>query len=273
MKPNFLVIGAPKAATTTICALLQEHPDVYMFPRKGTQFFNRRYEFGFEWYERLFDEANGESAVGEGSPGYAAEPTTPRTAQRIAEYLPDVRLIYVVRDPIRRIESHYAQTVDNGREYESFGAAVRECTPLMEASRYWARLNDYRAHFADDQILVLFYEDFKADSRSVLRRCFEFLDVDPTFEVSDSSMARNTRADKKVDRRVLRWIRKHPSYVKLQWALPQWVTDRLKPVLRRRVTVDVSWDQETLDWVQEELADDSRQFLEFFDKPADYWRS
>ncbi len=271
MKPNFLVIGAPKAATTTVCALLSEHPEVYMLPQKGTQFFNRRYDFGWDWYEGLFSGAGDAKAIGEGSPSYAVATGDPPTAQRIAKHLPDVRLIYIVRHPVERLESHYVQQIDNGQQFKSLSDAVYNSPALVAASRYWARISDYRQAFPDEQILVLFFEDFKKDPQETLRRCFEFLDVDPTFAVSDPKSAKNTRADKRTDRPLLRWVRRHESYVKLQWALPRWFVETLKPLLRRPIKIDVTWDEPTRLWVIEQVADDARQFLEFYQKPPDYW--
>jgi hypothetical protein len=272
MKPTFLVIGAPKAATTTICALMAEHPDVYLFPRKGTQFFNRRYELGWQWYESLFSEARDEIAIGEGSPGYAGGPKAPVVAARIASHLPEARLIYVARHPIKRLEAHYAQQFDNGREFSSLGEAVHKCPPLVEGSRYWARLNDFRQCFPDGQILCLFYEDFCADPQTTLRRCFEHVGVDPTFQVSNPTLAKNTRSDKRTDRSLLRWLRKRDWFLKLQWAAPQWVTTTVKPMLRRRIQTETKWDAASYRWVVDQLLEDSRQFLAFHGKPAEYWR-
>ena len=272
MKPNFVVIGAPKAATTTLCVLLDEHPEVFMFPAKTTQFFNRRYDFGWAWYESLFEQAGEAKAIGEGSANYTVDRGDPPVAERMASHLPDARLIYIVRHPLERLESHYVQQWDNGHRFPSFGEAVRTWPPLMNASRYWERVNDYREHYPDEQILVLFFEDFKIDPQAELRRCFEFLGVDSSFKVSDPSTAKNTRADKRTDRVMMRWIRKYPAYVKLSWALPRWLKEKLKPVLRRKIKVEIEWDVATRQWVIDEIAADSRKFLEFYGKPAEYWR-
>ena len=108
VKPTFLIIGAPKTGTTSLWALLSEHPDVFVFPWKGTQFFSKRYDWGFAWYESLFDEGSDATAIGESSANYSLGPSDSPVPQRIADYLPGVRLIYMVRNPLERIESHYA---------------------------------------------------------------------------------------------------------------------------------------------------------------------
>ena len=271
VKPTFLIIGAPKTGTTSLWALLSEHPDVFVFPWKGTQFFSKRYDWGFAWYESLFDEGSDATAIGESSANYSLGPSDSPVPQRIADYLPDARLIYMVRNPLERIESHYAQQIDNGLQFSSFAEAVRTHAPLIEATRYWTRINDYRKHFPDEQILVLFLEDFKADSIGTVRRCFEFLGVSASFVPRDPSLAKNTRADKRTDRAFLRWIRRHPAYVKVQWAMPHWVTERLKPWLRKRAVIDVQWDEETRRWILEQIRDDIHPFLDFYGKPRGFW--
>lgn len=271
MQPNFIVIGAPKAATTSVCAALAEHPEVYMFPHKGTQFFNRRYDFGWDWYLSLFKESGGAKAIGEGSANYAAGMRDAPVAERMARHLPDAKLIYLVRHPLDRIESHFAQAIDNGMTFPSFSEAVKTFPPLIEASRYWSRLNDFREHYPDEQILVLFYEDFRDDAGRVLRRCLEFLDVSTDYEPSSNSTRRNTRDSKRADRAILRWIRRHPAYVKLQWAFPRWVTVRLKPLLRKRVDIKIEWTKDAREYATSLVREEVGPLLAFCNKPSDYW--
>ena len=242
-----------------------------MFPHKGTQFFNRRYDFGWNWYESLFKDANGAKAVGEGSANYTAGTSDSPVAERMARHLPDARLIYLVRHPLERIESHFAQLIDNGMKFKSFAEAVTTFPPLIEASRYWTRLNDYRRHFPDDQILILFYEDFRSDAQGVLQQCLEFIHVSTDFQPQQGSTKKNTRDTKRADRALLRWIRKHPAYVKLQWALPRWVTVGLKPLLRRRVDIQIEWTPEARHYALSQVADEARQLLDYCNRPTGYW--
>jgi hypothetical protein len=72
MRPNYLVIGAHKCATTTVCTLLGQHPDAFMAEVKEVHFFSKDEVFGrgFAWYESLFDPAGSKKRIGEGRPTY-----------------------------------------------------------------------------------------------------------------------------------------------------------------------------------------------------------
>ena len=72
IRPNYFVIGAPKAGTTSLCSHLGAHPDVFMSDPKEPQFFSHNLHRGYEWYASLFESASGHAAVGEGSTTYSS---------------------------------------------------------------------------------------------------------------------------------------------------------------------------------------------------------
>ena len=86
MKPTFIVIGAAKAGSTTLCQLLRQHPDVFMSPVKELHYFSfdGAWAKGRAWYESCFEGADGEAQVGEGSTSYTARKVFPRAAERMA---------------------------------------------------------------------------------------------------------------------------------------------------------------------------------------------
>lgn len=271
MKPDFIVIGSQKSGTSSLCALLGRHPEVHMFPRKETHFFTYRYDRGWQWYESRFKPAEGEVIIGEGTPSYTCNAQYPETPSRIASHLPDARLIYIVRHPIRRIESHYVQKVANGRKWSSFDEALRRHEPIIDASKYWKQINCYREHYPDDRILVLFLEDFESDPDAVLKRCFEFLGADSSAIIEGSGDRMNTRKEKMVDGPILAKVRRWKRWIDITHAAPRWLIDPIRPLFRKRVDIKPQWTDQTRQWVVEQLADDNRRFLEFYGKSADYW--
>ena len=131
MLPNFIVIGAAKCGTTSICDLLSSHPDVFMSNPKEPCFFSHMNE-DFrtrDWYESLFDAVSGESAVGEGSTAYTHPDVIDATSRQILEAIPDCRLIYMVRHPIRRLESDWRMRRHEGWTSESISEAVMQQGP------------------------------------------------------------------------------------------------------------------------------------------------
>jgi hypothetical protein len=269
VKPNYLVIGAAKSGTTTLCNLLGQHPEVYMFPHKETHFFSLYFERGIEWYKSKFNPPREAKAIGEGSPTYSEG--NHEVVKRIAQYLPDAKLIYIVRNPIQRIESDFVQLLDNGQRFDSLESAIKQWKPLVESSRYWARINDFRQYFSDDKILVLFMEDLTSDPKFVLKRCFEFLGVDPSFEIETDKPALNSRASKQVDYPWMTWLRKQKFFLDTKWLLPTRMTQALKPLFRKPLAVNIQWNDETRQKVISLLKEDTSQFLCFYGKSTEYW--
>ncbi len=269
MKPNFLVIGAAKAGTTTLCELMGKHPDVYMFPHKETHFFSHHYDRGIEWYESKFDPPASAKAVGEGSPTYAEG--RPDIAKNIHRHLPDARLIYIVRHPIQRIESEYVQLIDNGQSFSSLDDAIKRWQPLVDNSCYLARIDEFRKYFDDSKILVLFTGDLRSNPVQVLAQCFDFLEVDPSVEIHTEGSALNTRATKQIDSSLMQWLRRQSYFLDIKWMLPVWLTRKLKPLLRRSVTVEIQWQDRTRKAVIERLKAEIPNFLVRYGKPENYW--
>ena len=135
--PNFIVIGAMKSGTTSLFHYLQAHPQVFMSPLKEVEFFveEKNWRRGMDWYRAQFAGASpGALAIGEASTAYTKYPEYPGVPERIASSLPDARLIYILRDPIERIRSHYQHRVLSGAEREPLERAVLNDERYMNLS-------------------------------------------------------------------------------------------------------------------------------------------
>jgi hypothetical protein len=152
--PTFAVIGAMKAGTTSISAALATHPDVFICTPKEPQFFTTRWDRGLAWYESLFDPAGGALARGDASTSYTDFPRKPLAAQRMAETVPDVKLVYIVRDPVERMRSHYRHRLADGNEMRPIGEALLDDRYLLR-SAYGLQIEQYLACFPREQLLVL----------------------------------------------------------------------------------------------------------------------
>ncbi len=179
MLPNFLVIGAQKAASSWLAEMLEQHPDIYMW-RTEIHFFNARFDRGVSWYERHFDGWSGEARVGEKSPLYLSDPQSP---QRIHSVLgEDVRLIASLRHPVDRAYSAYWHSLKNNLIAPStdFVTALQELPDLRANSEYGKQIERYMKLFGSDCLLVQVFEEFSDDRTGALEQCLEFLDVDPS---------------------------------------------------------------------------------------------
>jgi hypothetical protein len=181
--PNVIVIGAKKSGTTSLYHYLASHPDISMSREKELDFFvaERNWSRGLSWYQRQFD---GHAPVrGEASPYYTALPQHRGVPQRMAGIIPDARLVYLVRDPIERLISHYHMGVATGRERRSLPDAVADLSEswYVAQGRYWMQLEPYLSHFPPEQVLVVDQDELARGRAAAMRRVFAFLGVDADF--------------------------------------------------------------------------------------------
>jgi Sulfotransferase domain len=221
MLPTFIIVGAQRAGTSSLFFYLHRHPDVarpsggaggVSWP-KELHFFDEKYGWGVDWYRSFFPlEARRSLArrrgrdlhAGEATPYYLFHPAVPA---RVAETLPDVRLIALLRNPIDRAYSHYSLMKLRGREALSFEEAVdaeaeRLATidesvfeaPVQLIDESGVRLHEHHRHrsylgrglyadqlarwfdhFPREQLLVLRFEDFVAKPAKIYRETLDFL--------------------------------------------------------------------------------------------------
>lgn len=207
--PNFLIIGAPKSGTSALYEYLKQHPQIYMSSNKEPHFFfflngdndlagkegirektwlwNNRVT-NMEDYVKLFEGVKNEKAIGEASTMYLYSKECPA---RIKKYIPDVKLIAILRNPIERCYSHFLMCVE--RNYEPYGndfkRAIRDEERRFnekwgvnfyytKLSLYYNQLERYYDIFDTSQIRVYIYEEFLKNPLHILKDIFNFLDVD-----------------------------------------------------------------------------------------------
>jgi hypothetical protein len=232
--PTFLLIGAMKSGTTTLYWYLAQHPDVFMPALKEPNFFNDHWHRGVGWYERLFAPAGGTLARGEASVRYTSFPDDPECPGRIASVVPEVRLLFLVREPVDRIQSHYLHEVAALRERRPLEQALRENPIYLDRSRYAMQLERYLEHFPREQLLVLRAEELFRAPQDVLPRVYGFLGVDtrwrPTGPVRrDNETARRFQLPVLVRRGV-----KVANEAGVYRHVPRWAKETVRLVTQRR---------------------------------------
>jgi hypothetical protein len=220
--PDFLILGAQKAGTTALYAYLRWHPQITGPSFKEVSFFDRHYARGERWYRAHLPARRRDRIVGEASPSYLFHPLAP---ERVAQLLPDARLIALLRNPVDRAFSHYQHEVALGREPLAFEEAIdregermqgevehmlRDPEYFSEAwwnytylarGRYAEQLERWFESFPRERLLVLLTDELGADPAGTHRRVLEFLGVEPRelpsypriFEREYEQMASGTR--------------------------------------------------------------------------------
>ena len=203
-----------------------------------------------DWYKALFVNAGSGVIFGEGSTYYSMCDKFPGTAARIRDFDPDSRIIYMVRHPLRRIESAWYQLLST-RELsglQSFGEAVRRSDDLIEPTLYWKQLSAYREYFPDDQIQVVLFEEFVRDEPEIVHRCLRFLGAEDYLSIGDEpDEGKNASATKQQPWLVVDTVKAVPGYSRMKHVIPERVRASLGARLLKPITAAPRWDAELLE--------------------------
>lgn len=271
--PNFLVIGAAKSGTTSLAHYLRSNPQVYMADFELHYFAaERRWRLGEAWYQAQFKGAGDEVAVGEKSPSYTRHPLYQGVPGRIAALLPDVRLIYLVRHPLQRIQSEYVHRALRGRERRPLDEAVTADPAYLDTSRYAMQIDRYLAHFDRSQLLVLTAEDLRHLRAATLDRVQRFLGVTPSWQPPELEREYNRTSQKPVRRPVPRPVRRLLN-AGVRIGMPPRTAQRLssRPGSSMLDQGSVTFSDATRSRLEEELRDDVRRLRRHLDPGFDGW--
>lgn len=188
-KPDFIIIGAMKCATTTLHEQLAHQPGLVMSEPKEPNFFSNdeHYAKGLDHYYSLFAAATPGNLCGESSTHYAKRPTYPQTVARLRNHVPDVKLIYVMRHPIERLVSQYIHEWTQLQVSGDINQAVLSFAPLIQYSQYSMQLQPYLEAFGSAKILPIFAENLRHHPQRELERVCRFIGYNRTPVWQDSA--------------------------------------------------------------------------------------
>jgi len=192
-KVNFLVCGTQKGGTTTLDAYLRQHPEICMGKYKEVHYFDSEMPFlyphpDYRLYHDFFEPKPGQWIWGETTPIYMYWYSAPR---RIWEYNPNMKLILILRNPIKRAYSHWNMQRERGNEPLSFIDAIAEeekrrrlSLPYqnrrfsyLDRGYYTEQIKRLRAYFPADQFLLLKSDELKKDPKTILDQIANFLGI------------------------------------------------------------------------------------------------
>jgi len=216
MLPNFIIVGAPKAGTTSLYHYLSGHSEVFMSEPKEVNYFSKDeieeqglYYKAFKAknlaeYKKLFIDVNNEKAIGEGSVSYLFYP---KTAAKIKEIIPNVKIIILLRNPVERGYSHYLMDYRMGLTNLSYEEIVYKTSrhkdinlyyqQFVELGLYYEQVKRYLDIFGKEQVKIYLQEDLRNKSEKVILDLYDFLNIsdsctiDTTQEHNAFSMPKN----------------------------------------------------------------------------------
>ena len=268
--PNFLIIGAAKGGTTSLYYYLSQHPQIYMSPLKEPRFFaleGEKLDFQnpdrsinytsittLEDYRQLFAEVKDEIAIGEASPLYLY---SSKAIEKIAHYVPQAKLIVILRNPVDRAYSCYKHLISF--ESDSFANALKQEDKRIaqnwahlwhykQGGYYYRQLKGYFERFEREQIKVYLFDDLKSNPLGLVQDLFAFLEVDRSF-VPDLTY-KNVSNNPKV--KVLQNVVNGRHF--LRSASKAVVPENLRKIAAKKIR---SWNSQKFD----SMADDVKQQL------------
>jgi len=265
--PDLVIIGAMKCATSSLHQYLGAHPDFAVSSPKELDFFlaERHASLGEGWYRRQFDEPPGALRALESSPNYTKRHEHPGVPERMAAMIPSARLLYVLRDPLKRIESHWVHSVGAGRIRTGFTESLTDLTtsPLVQTSRYWWQLSAFLDHFPAEQVRVVSYEQLSSQPEAVVDEVLAFVGLEPGFRHPIIGKATHLSSNK------LR-----PNRLGLLFWKDRTTRNRLRRYVPRLVGSPIErpqWDADTRKRVSDYLADDVAAMRTFSGLTFDDW--
>jgi len=190
--PNFFIVGAPKAGTTSLHAYLNDIPGIYMSPIKEPRYFlvgdsPKHFTLPIrdkKKYLKLFEKAREEKIIGEASPQYLHDSQTPNLIHQI---VPQAKILISLRDPVERLFSHYLMQIRNGRIKTTFSEEIglvfnkKTDEKLVNIKRnkslYSENVKRYLDIFGNKQVKIIIFEEFIKNTKETINDILKFLDI------------------------------------------------------------------------------------------------
>lgn len=187
--PNFLVVGAQKAGTTTFYDIFKNHPEVYLPEQKEIFFFDYNYSKGIEWYQnKAFKTVSNEKAIGEISPSYLHIECVPYNIYQLLGK--NVKLIFLLREPVSRAFSAYRMYKKSPRynkwtndDFETLIKKEKEGksdSNYIKQGMYHQNIQRYLKYFEKEKMLFIQFEGFVGENRNkTIAEICRFLSISP----------------------------------------------------------------------------------------------
>ncbi len=204
--PNFFIVGAPKAGTTSLYYYLDAHPEVFMSSIKEPNYFSYQAtadqqlyykEKGIATWDKyiaLFKSIEQKKAIGEASVSYLFYP---EAAKKIKEKFPKARIIIMLRNPIERAISHYNMDYKLGYIDCSLENAIQKkdksdlnklyYQQFIQLGFYFEQVKRYIELFGQENVLIIYFEDINNNTQLEVEKLFHFLGVDSHFQINTTA--------------------------------------------------------------------------------------
>ncbi len=257
-KPDFIIMGAMKSATSTLHTQLSMQPGIFMTNPKEPNYFSDDAEYakGEQWYSALFADAAANDLCGESSTHYTKLPDYPLTVERMAKRLKSPKLIYVMRHPVDRLISHYIHQWSQNVIKCDINEAIDRYPELTAYSSYAQQLAPYFQQFGQDNILPVFTEAIRQNPQKELARVADFIGYQGRCVWQEEIAAQNISGERIRAFKGYRWVVESKLMTFLRRTLvPQGIRDKIKKglTMQERPEIDAAQLSKLLDLFDQDL--------------------
>ncbi|MFG0253018.1 MAG: sulfotransferase family protein [Phycisphaerales bacterium JB038] len=269
---DFIVIGAQKAGTTSLFHYLNDHPQIYLHPKKELAYFARPEDQGKDHvYAEYFRRAPADAFLGDVSTQYSKYPFKSNVPERIAALVPKVRLIYLVRHPVKRVLSAYHHELLSGRDLAPIDEEVRSDPNYVDISSYHKQIEQYLPYFDREQLLIVPMEEMLADKATWVRRIFAHIGCDANHVPANLDTRSNVSDERVRITPLIHRIQNSPLYRKVRWRLPSGLKGRIVSLLGASPPPKPTMPEQTRLWLTEQLRGEAEALQKFMGRDEPLW--
>ena len=287
MKPNFMIVGAPKSGTTSLQFYLSEHPEVFMSTPKEVNYFSHSEieqeelyykDFRIETlseYEKLFDEVSNEKAIGEASVSYLFYPKIP---YKIKKTIPNAKIIILLRDPVSRSYSHYLMDerlgyVDVDFDRIIFNNSKDKLLSLyyqqyVELGYYFQQVKRYLDVFGKENVGVYIFDDLTTNPQNILNQVYILLEIEK-IELSGINKRHNAYMNPK-NSLISHLYHSHRLRIITKRIMPDLLIDRMKKTLFK-IDQKPTMSERILEYLSSLYIEDIQLLEKLIDKDLSCW--
>jgi len=273
MLVDFMIIGAQKCGTTSLAQQIASHSAICFCRDKEPGYFSQTkdWQAALDTYHALYTPSAGQ-LCGEASTMYTFFPESLHTPQNLYEYNPDLKLIYIMRDPVERIVSNYSHELVRGNIQTSPEATVLADPGYVNRSRYAVQLRPYLARFSPEQILLLVFEEYIANPTVILEKIIDFLGITSgSFEEAEMTEANKSTGSWTLKNDYMRQMVMTNTFQRLRPMIPVAARQSVKRLFSNRLDEKPYFSPALRSALRQLLADDIVAVEQFLGRPVDAW--
>ena len=198
MRPDFLIVGAMKCGTSTLAVQLGLQDGIFVTTPKEPNFFSDDdvYAKGLGWYESLFRDARPGDIKGEASTHYTKLPLHPRTIERMSGVLVAPKIIYIIRNPIQRLVSHYIHEWSLEKMKADIATELEAHPEMIDYGCYGMQIEPFVQTFGAENVLLTSLEAMKVDPQGELEAVCRFIGLETPPVWHPDAGAQNVSAER-----------------------------------------------------------------------------